>query len=168
MTTTSRSGLMVVLANASLVVGGLAAPAVAQQDTFSQQINDIRNAVGLGSARAPIDFTERPPLVVPPSNTLPPPGSGDPPLAVNDPDVVARRKALTDSRRPVPPSDPGATAQGLNKRTYLVDPPSGLRDPRVVASDITLDKSPSSSAGGKPATRRHVKRTAAPAEAAAQ
>ena len=167
MTTTSRAGLIVVLANASLVLGSLATPAAAQQDSFSQQMSDIRNAVGLGAPRAPIDFTERPPLVVPPSNILPPPGSGDPPLAVNDPDVVARRKALTDSRRPVPPSDPGATAQGLNKRTYLVDPPSGLRDPRVVASDITLDKS-ASATGVKPSKRRHVKRTAAPAEAAAQ
>ncbi len=161
MTTFSRAGLVGLAAQAALAIVCLG-PAAAQQDTFSQQITDIRNAVGLGSARPPIDFTERPPLVVPPSNALPPPGSGDLPLAVNDPDVIARRKALTDSRRPVPPSDPGATAQGLNKRTYLVDPPSGLRDPRVVASDITLDKSAPSAAGAKPHKSRHAKRTPAP------
>ncbi len=167
MTTISRAGLIAGLALAS--VAGLGpAPAAAQQDSFSQQMTDIRNAVGLGTPRAPIDFSERPPLVVPPSNTLPPPGSGDPPLAINDPDVNARRKALTDSRRYVPPSDPGATAQGLSKRTYLVDPPSGLRDPKIVASDITLDKSAPATAGAKPSKRHHAKRTAAPPEAAAQ
>ncbi len=167
MKTISRAGLIAALANASMGVCGLAAPALAQQDTISQQMTDIRNAVGLGSPRAPIDFSERPPLVVPPSNVLPPPAADDPPLAVNDPDVIARRKALTDSRRSVPPSDPGATAQGLDRRTYLVEPPSGLRNPRAVAADITLDKSTSTAAGPKRVRHHNVKRTPAP-EAAAQ
>ena len=135
----SRSLAMALSFTGLLLVGS---GALAQQDSLSQQFDDIRNSVGLGKDRPPIDFTERPPLVVPPTNNLPPPGNGaDDRLSVNDPDVAARRKALVDPRRPVPPSDPGAAAAGRDARAYLVDPPSGMRDPDAVAADITHDTS---------------------------
>ena len=129
-------------------------PAYAQQDGLSQQFDDIRNAVGLGKERPPMDFTERPPIVVPPTYNLPQPGTGDPEhLDVNDPDVASRRKALTDPRRPVPPTDPGAAATGRDARTYLIDPPSGMRDPARVAADIEHD---TSSPAGVHAKHVHV------------
>ena len=136
-------------------------PILAQENGFGQQVEDLRNAVGLGKERPPIDFTERPPLAVPPTYTLPPPVDAGPTLGIKDPDVEARRKALADSRRPVPPTDPGAGASGLNSRAYLVDPPSGFRDPRAVTSSIEVDKSPAGAAPAKPA-RKARKRKPAP------
>lgn len=118
----------------------LASPAFAQQTSVRQEYEDIKGAIGLGRDTPPIDYTERAPLVVPPSYTLPPPGGADPErLGINDPDVAARRRALSDSRRPVPPTDPGAYATGRMQRKYLIDPPSGMRDPAAVAADITHD-----------------------------
>lgn len=152
----SRSAFLVlpILAGMGLGLAVVAGPAAAQQDNLSQQFDDIRDAVGLGKPRAPLDFTERPPLVVPPSYTLPTPGSGvEANLPVNDPDIASRRKALADPRRPVPPSDPGANASGLAERRYLVDPPSGFRDPSRIAADITTDRSAAGS--GEPATGKH-------------
>ena len=141
-------------------------PAMAQQDSVRQQYNDIKGAVGLGEERAPIDFTERPPLVVPPTTNLPPPVTSSRGLPVVDPDEIARRKALTDSRRPVPPTDPGASATGRSARTYLIDPPAGMRDPDTVAAERSFDKA--GAAEPKVAHRRHAKRKAHPAEQAAQ
>lgn len=129
----------------------------AQQTSLSQEFDDVRNSIGLGKERPPIDYTERAPLVIPPTYNLTPPTSGDPDqLSVADPDLVARRKALTDPRRPVPSNDPGAIARGADARTYLVDPPSGLRDPARVAADITHDTS-SAAPGGKHEHRHHRK-----------
>lgn len=153
----SRAGLLPVAA--ILGLAATATPGAAQQNGFSQQMDDIRNSIGLGKERPPIDFTERPPLVVPPTNTLPPPGSGAETLGVNDPDVIARRKALTDPRRPVPPSDPGAHVPGLAGRTYLIDPPAGLRDPNTVAADVTTDKGTPSVAKPSRHRRAHRKST---------
>ena len=121
----------IVLMTLSLAAPGLlAVPATAQQDSLSQQFDDIRSSFGLGREHAPIDFTERPPIVVPPTYALPTPGNANADrLGVNDPDVAARRKALSDMRRPVPPTDPGAAATGRDSRAYLIDPPSGMRDP---------------------------------------
>ena len=141
------------------------APAAAQ-NAVVQQFNEIRDSVGLGETRAPIDFSERPPLVVPPTNTLPPPVTGTmEKLPVVDPDLVSRRKARTDPRRPVPPSDPGAAATGLSARTYLIDPPAGMRNPDAVAADVTTDRS----AGPTPApTKQHRSRKKAAAAAATE
>ncbi len=139
------------------------APASAQ-NAVSQQFNDMKESLGFGETRAPIDFTERPPLVVPPTNTLPPPGNGmSEKLPVVDPDIESRRKALSDSRRPVPPSDPGATATGLSSRAYLIDPPAGLRNPDTVAAEVTTDGGHHSDAA--PVRRKHVRKKVSPGTA---
>ena len=149
-------------------IAGPLVPAVAQQTSIQQEYEDVKNSIGFGRDRPPVDYTERAPLVVPPSYALPPPGGADPErLGVNDPDVAARRRARTDSRRPVPPTDPGAYATGRMQRKYLIDPPSGMRDPAAVAADITHDadgnavRAPGASKHG-----RHRHKRAAAQEAA--
>ena len=133
-------------------------PAEAQFAGVVDQFQDMRNSLGLGPARAPMDFTERPPLVVPPTDTLPPPASGAS-LPVVDTDTTNRRKALTDSRRPVPPNDPGAGVAGLAGRTYLIDPPAGMRDPSQLGPDPTSDLPRKvRDKADKPARTRHAKR----------
>lgn len=139
-----RAGLRVfVLAMPAFVCAGSLVhplPAAAQATNFRQELDDIKNAIpGLGETRGPIDFTERAPLVVPPTNDLPPPIVAPPQLGLNDPDALERSKALSDPRRPVPPIDPGAGATGLDARAYLIDPPSGMRNPAAVASEATSD-----------------------------
>ena len=154
-----------VLTAMPLVVAGLSAHSAFAQAAVVEQFNEIRDGIGLGKDRAPIDFTERPPIVVPPTYTLPPPGNEDPEhLVVNDPDVASRRKALSDPRRPVPPSDPGASASGRDARAYLVDPPSGMRDPDRVAADITHDTTAPTGAHPK---RVHARKKKVAATAAA-
>jgi hypothetical protein len=142
---------------------GPMSPLAAQQTSVRQEYEDIKNGIGFGPERPPIDYTERAPLVVPPSYNLPPPGGPDPErLGINDPDVAARRRALTDSRRPVPPTDPGAYATGRMQRKYLIDPPSGMRDPAAVAADITHDSDGNKvRAGGAAKHARHRKKAAA-------
>lgn len=157
----SRAGLLPASALFGLAV--MVVPAAAQFDGVTQQFDDIRNSLGFGRARPPIDFTERPPLVVPPNDNLPPPGSGGS-LGVSDPDVDDRRKALTDSRRPVPPSDPGAGVSGLAGRTYLIDPPAGLRDPSTLGPDTTTYVKKASAE--KPVHQRHAHRRTPAVEAA--
>ena len=65
-----------VLAAAVLLPLAIAPPARAQSTSMAEQFEDVRNAVGLGATRPPIDFTQRAPIVVPPSYTLPPPPGG--------------------------------------------------------------------------------------------
>lgn len=171
-----RSDLRVVLG----IVSGLAcvgilapkSPAAAQATNFRQEMDDIKNAIpGLGAEHPPIDFTERAPLVVPPTNDLPPPVDAAPRLGVNDPDVINRTEALSDPRRPVPLTDPGAAAGGADARPYLIDPPSGMRNPDAVATAATSDgfqDAPKLKKGTRTATAKthRVRRT--PAVAAAQ
>ena len=155
---------------AALAFAGIAAsvvPVAAQQTSVKQEYEDIKNGIGFGPERPPIDFTERAPLVVPPSYNLPPPGGPDPErLGVNDPDVAARRRALTDSRRPVPPTDPGAYAAGRMQRKYLIEPPSGMRDPAAVAADITHDSDGNAVRAPGAAKHAHRRKKAAAQEAA--
>lgn len=163
-----HSGLRILIASVPMLicVGGLTRPAQAQATNFRQEWQDIKDAIPyLGQTREPIDFTERAPLVVPPSNDLPPPQQAGTQLGLNDPDAIDRRKALSDPRRPVPLSDPGATARGPSARAYLIEPPSGMQDPAAVSSlakaDGFVDKKPRH----KKHAEQHVqKRTAAPAE----
>ncbi len=155
---------------AALAFAGIAAsvvPVAAQQTSVKQEYEDIKNGIGFGPERPPIDYTERAPLVVPPSYNLPPPGGPDPErLGVNDPDVAARRRALTDSRRPVPPTDPGAYATGRMQRKYLIEPPSGMRDPAAVAADITHDSDGNAVRAPGAAKHAHRRKKTAAQEAA--
>ncbi|MCX8254477.1 exported protein of unknown function [Beijerinckiaceae bacterium RH AL1] len=147
---------------ATLLLTASALPAAAQFGGVVDQFQDMRNSLGMGPSRAPMDFTERPPLVVPPNDTLPPPGSG-PGLPVVDTDTANRRKALTDSRRPVPPYDPGANVSGLAGRTYLVDPPAGMRDPSQLGPDPTSDlPRKARDVADKPGRHRHVAKRRTP------
>ncbi|MBE7219957.1 MAG: hypothetical protein INR64_15920 [Caulobacteraceae bacterium] len=150
----SRAGLLPVVSIVALAAGDL--PAAAQFSGVTEQFNDMRTSLGFGPARPPMDFTERPPLVVPPNDTLPPPGSGTLSLGVNDTDVNNRRKAMSDSRRPVPPSDPGSAATGLSSRAYLIDPPSGLRDPATLGPEPSV--AGKAAVVEKPAHRRRARR----------
>jgi len=69
-----------------------------------------------------IDYRARPPLVVPPNaEQLPPPvpaGAARTAEWPNDPDVMARRKAAADSRRPAPQTTPNARAE-LSKEELM-------------------------------------------------
>ena len=161
-----RAKLLPLAAIAALTAS--AVPAAAQFSGVTEQFDDMRNSLGFGKPRPPMDFTERPPLVVPPSDTLPPPATGQITMGVNDPDTNNRRKALTDSRRPVPPSDPGAGVAGLGGRTYLVDPPAGMRDASTLGPDPTSDLPRKAGAKVEKTERHHHahRRTAAPVEAA--
>lgn len=161
----SRASLLPFAALLALTAG--AVPAAAQFSGVTDQFDDMRNSLGFGKPRPPMDFTERPPLVVPPSDALPPPSPGQVPIGLVDPDTSSRRKALTDSRRPVPPSDPGAGVRGLAGRTYLVDPPAGMRDASTLGPDPTSDLPRKAGAKAEKAPRiRHARRrTAAPVEA---
>ena len=157
-----------ILLLAALALPAFVLPAKAQFGGVVDQYQDMRNSLGLGPSRAPMDFTERPPLVVPPTDTLPPPGPSAG-LPVVDPDTINRRKALTDSRRPVPPYDPGAGVAGLGGRTYLVDPPAGMRDPSQLGPDPTSDLPRKvRDTAEKPSHRRHVAKKRTPAVAASQ
>lgn len=150
-----------------VVIAGPTVSASAQQTSVKQEYEDIKNGLGFGRDRPPIDYTERAPLVVPPNYNLPPPGGPDPErLGVNDPDIAARRRALTDSRRPVPPTDPGAYASGRMQRKYLVDPPSGMRDPAAVAADISHGDAGPAAGTSKGAKHARHRRKAAAQEAA--
>lgn len=171
-----RSALHIAVMALPVVVFGGALlrplPVSAQATNFRQEYEDLKNSIpGLGTERAPIDFTERAPLVVPPTNDLPPPQETSQRLGVNDPDRIERRKALSDPRRPVPLTDPGATATGLSARAFLIQPPSGLQDPAAVAGEAKADgfkdkpKRKKGSGGGH--IVKHQRRTPAPAVATA-
>ncbi len=167
-----RSDLRVVLVTVSALAGLAAnfasvAPAAAQATNFRQEFDDIKNAIpGLGADHAPIDFTERAPLVVPPTNDLPPPVDAPRALGVRDPDATARPEALSDPRRPVPAIDPGAAARGADARTFLIDPPSGMQNPDAFTQTGTPAAGEATPRHKRTAHVRHARRT--PDVAAAQ
>jgi hypothetical protein len=86
----------------------LAASSVATLPAKAQGLLDIgRILLGLpGEEKPPIEYRERAPLVVPPSQNLRPPAEAIAPDQrranwPQDPDVAARRKAAEDARKPV-------------------------------------------------------------------
>ena len=66
----------------------------------------------------------------------------------------------------MPPTDPGAYATGRMQRKYLIDPPSGMRDPAAVAADITHDSDGGKVHAGGGAKHAHHRKKAAAQEAA--
>lgn len=152
---------------AALVVMAFAAQAAtsaarAQEKTDYRDVyGNVLSAIGFGKDREPIDYSPRAPLAVPPGDTLPPPvepgakrhAAGFP----EDPDVMARRKALVDPRQPVPPAESGQA------RAYLIEPPAAYLDASAVAATgNNVDK------GEAPAAskRRHHRKKADEAAAA--
>lgn len=86
-----------------------AAPAAAQEDGLTEH---LFTSLGLMPPPSPdIEYRERAPLVVPPSSAdiLPPPRDGSEiannPAWPKDPDVVARKKAIEDAKKPVTVND---------------------------------------------------------------
>jgi hypothetical protein len=94
-----------VMAIAGLVLAGASVSAVPAK---AQGLLDIgRMIIGLPAEEKPaLDYRERAPLVVPPSQNLRPPVEAAAPDQrranwPQDPDVLARRKAAEDARKPV-------------------------------------------------------------------
>jgi hypothetical protein len=122
----------------ALVVMALAAQAAtsavrAQEHTDYRDVYDnVLGSIGFGKDHDPIDYSERAPIAVPPSNDLPAPvAPGSEKRAAgfpHDPDVMARRKALADPRQPVPPGESGQA------RAYLIEPPAAYFDASTVAA----------------------------------
>jgi hypothetical protein len=91
-----------------------------------------------GEEKPPIDYRERAPLVVPPNTNLRPPAEGVAPDQrranwPQDPDVVARRRAAEDARRPVMvDSVTGREIPGARRLT-----PDEIRAGRVAGGEVT-------------------------------
>jgi hypothetical protein len=127
--------LAVFFVTGALLGSSFTAPAYAQEkNDYSDEWHNVLGVIGFGQEHAPIDYSARPLIAVPPTYNLPAPGSAAAPLPAGfpkDPDVEARRKALLDARRPVPPAEnPGADKE----RAYLIDPPAEYLDATKVAA----------------------------------
>jgi hypothetical protein len=123
-----------IISAAALAAGLVALPAVVQ----AQGILDIgRVILGLPTEqKEPIDYRERAPIVVPPSQNLRPPAETVPAEQrranwPQDPDVQARRRAAEDSRKPV---DFSSTFQpiGTSRRLTLEE----IRAGRVAGAEV--------------------------------
>lgn len=142
----NRVPLSVALVVMAFTVQAATSAARAQEHTDYHDIyGNLLSAVGFGKEHDPIDYSPRAPIAVPPSNDLPAPvepgakrhAAGFP----DDPDVMARRKALADPRQPVPPGESGQA------RNYLIEPPAAYFDASaVVATGNKVDKGEAPSA----------------------
>lgn len=85
-----------------------ASPALAQS---SEPLDLVLQTLGLQEAERPeIDYRERAPLVVPPATTLVPPQdklSAGTPRWPQDPEIVRKKKALEDAKKPKYPVNDG-------------------------------------------------------------
>jgi hypothetical protein len=96
-----------------------------------------------------IDYRARPPLVVPPSVTLPPPVSASATRPASwpvDPDEAARRRAAADSRRPAPQVNVSSgnafnDGSGVLSKSELLAGRAGKpdADPRSPTSECQVD-----------------------------
>jgi hypothetical protein len=160
----NRVPLSVALVVMAFTVQAATSAARAQEKTDYRDVYDnVLSTIGLGRDREPIDYSPRAPIAVPPSNDLPPPiapgskrhAAGFP----EDPDVMARRKALVDPRQPVPPGQSGQA------RSYLIEPPATYLDASAVAATgANVDKGEAPSA----AKRQHRHKPKVDQAAAAQ
>ena len=157
----NRAPLAALVVVAFAVQAATSAARALEKTDYRDIYGNLLSAVGLGKEREPIDYSPRAPLAVPPSDALPPPvdpgserhAAGFP----QDPDVMARRKALVDPRQPVPPSESGQA------RNYLIEPPAAYLDANAVAATgNTVDK------GEAPKVAKHHHHKKADAAAAAQ
>ena len=146
-----------------------AAPAKAQG-----LIDFGRALLGLpGEEAPPIDYRERPPLVVPPNANLRPPAapvSPDQRVAnwPQDPDVVARRKAAQDARAPVSFDSVTRDDGGVTRRMTAQEIRAGrVAGQEVNRTPVTLtdDRQRVGPYGGAAALREMDKRSAQEASA---
>jgi hypothetical protein len=103
------------LALTALAFPALVCPIQARAQDDTNTFNSLLGFFGMQFDKedAHIDYRARPPLVVPPRNDLPPPKEAKrDPNWPDDPDVMARRRAALDSKRPAP-------QDFLNKRAEL-------------------------------------------------
>ena len=154
-------------AMAGLLSPLFAAPAFAQEkNDYNDEWHNFLGVIGLGSDRAPIDYTQRPLIAVPPSYNLPAPGTAAvqrPAGFPNDPDVDARRKAMLDARRPILP---GSESGPGRARNYLIEPPTEYLDAAKVAATGN-DRAGGPGDDVKPAHKGHRQKPQPPAAAAA-
>lgn len=121
-------------AGAALLIGAFyAVPAKAFEDTNT--FNSVLGFFGMQADKDKdsIDYRARAPLVVPPKMDLPPPQAADaghPQDWPTDPDVIARRKAQADSRRPAPQITPNTRAE-ISKEELM----KGHSDTAVTVDD---------------------------------
>jgi hypothetical protein len=128
---------------AMLILCGSSAVALAGDDTMGSSTSiydEMMQIIGVGGG-ANIDYSERSPLVVPPTRDLPPPTADAPPPVAGwpkDPDVQRRTQAkakekphphldyVTDSSRPLRPDElnvPGANTTGAANGPHSADNP---------------------------------------------
>lgn len=97
-----NSSILRLLAAIGLMGPVFAGPASAQEGAFMKDI--LGNLGIIQPDRAPIDYRERPPLVVPPRLDLPPPAARNVearnPQWPNDPDVAMQRRREAEARVP--------------------------------------------------------------------
>ncbi len=103
-----------------------AAPASADDNVFSSVLG-VFGMQNDHKAEEAIDYQPRPPIVVPPKRDLPQPqaASGHGPDWPADPDVVMRRRAEADSRRPAPRTSEPQPVSTEPIRVKMKDCPSG-------------------------------------------
>lgn len=128
---------------AILALCGSAAVALAGDDTVSSGssfLDEMKQIVGFGGG-TDIEYSERSPLVVPPTRDLPPPAAAAAPAVPNwpkDPDIARRAQAkakekpkphpdyVVDSSRPLRPDElnvPGAGNTGVANGPHSADYP---------------------------------------------
>ncbi len=120
-----------------VAVFALAATALPVQAQEGTLLKNVLGTLGIiDSEREPIDYRERPPLVVPPKMDLRQPV--DPssvalrdPSWPKDPDVLAKRKAAEEARRPVRNPGDNTVAQGARLT------PEEIRAGRVAGTAVT-------------------------------
>jgi hypothetical protein len=92
---------------AAMLVAVTAAPVAAQSDDEPTEVQKVLGAMGLlDLPKEPIDYSERSPLVVPPSADLPRPGSDENIRALNpdwpvDQDIKRKKAAAKEAKKPI-------------------------------------------------------------------
>jgi hypothetical protein len=92
---------------AATLAAVMVAPAMAQEEEEPNEISKVLGAIGLLELpKEPIDYSERSPLVVPPTADLPKPGSDENIRALNpdwpvDQDIKRRKAAAKEAKKPI-------------------------------------------------------------------
>lgn len=129
---------------------GIAAPVVTALPASAEDGVFMKNLLGdlgvIDKDRDPIDYRERAPLAVPPKLDLPQPTAPAAARAAawpTDPDVVKRKQAIADKRKPVPFPNDNQPSQGarlsrdeLNRTTRITSKTES--GPRKVYGDGRL------------------------------